>query len=421
MFPKFILFCVVFAGSHILPPSTAEKADCTETIANGVLLGSALETSDPSRIICSYMGIPYATPPLGDLRFKPPTPPAPFQELNATGFPNWCPQSGTTPEGIEMSEDCLYLNVYVPQKIGENPENLPVMIWFHGGSFTGGSSFEYTSDKLLARGDVILVVVQYRLGLLGFLSTGDAVAPGNWGLKDQAFSIQWVKDNIEAFGGKSDQLTIFGESAGGASVMLQAISPLNKGLLSGAIAQSGSAVVPWAMDHTPLEAAHRFASILLCPTSTNTLMVDCFRRVPWRNIIDTQGFLSAAGFGNLTLPTGGVAPVVEPDLPGAFITKSPAELIESGEADKMPIIIGTTKHDGSFTLGFLHLAYFGLLNLDKDPVYMKNQIVPDLLRLFRIKEDKGSKVISSTAELAYLHDVDRSSWNASMPGLVDVN
>lgn len=142
---------------------------------------------------------------------------------------------------------------------------------------------------------MILVVVQYRLGLLGFFSTGNEEVPGNNGLKDQAFSIRWVNENIQAFGGNPNNVTIFGESAGGASVMYQLLSPLNKGLIHGVIAQSGTSLSFWTLDRNPTESAKSMAKRLKCPVDNGTSeMVACLRQVSWQNIIQAQEASSVA-------------------------------------------------------------------------------------------------------------------------------
>jgi cholinesterase/neuroligin len=147
------------------------------------------------------------------------------------------------------SEDCLYLNIYAPKK-PEQGEKLAVMVWFHGGGFIVGSADIYPADHLAVYGDVVVVTVNYRLTVFGFLSTGDEHAPGNYGLWDQRMALDWVNKNIEGFGGDPARVTIFGESAGAASVIYQGLYPDNRGLFQRVVAQSGSAGSWWASnDH----------------------------------------------------------------------------------------------------------------------------------------------------------------------------
>ncbi|CAH4034089.1 unnamed protein product [Pieris brassicae] len=194
----------------------------------------------------SFRGIPYAEPPLQDLRFKAPQPFKPWTGVRqAKEYGSVClhynlfivpypPATG--------SEDCLFINVHSPNVTSQ--ELYPVMVWIHGGGFVSGSGDEYKPDFLIRKG-VILVTFNYRLEVLGFLSLGTEDAPGNAGMKDQVLAMRWVKKNIRKFGGDPDNITIFGESAGGASVSYHLISPMTKGLFKRAITQSGTANGWW--------------------------------------------------------------------------------------------------------------------------------------------------------------------------------
>ncbi|KAG7153841.1 Venom carboxylesterase-6-like 8, partial [Homarus americanus] len=193
--------------------------------------------SASSRALYAYQGIPFAKPPVGDLRFKDPVPSEPWEGVrDGTKLPEPCLQvsffmftSGVRvpPEKLLGVEDCLYLNVYTPVDNGPKAD-LPVMVWIHGGAYFSGSTKEYLPLVILDH-DVVLVVIQYRLGVLGFLSTEDSVIPGNFGLKDQTLALKWVQRNINNFGGDKTKVTIFGESAGGASVHFHMLSPKSKG------------------------------------------------------------------------------------------------------------------------------------------------------------------------------------------------
>ena len=177
-----------------------------------------------------------------------------------------------------------------------------VMIWIHGGGFTEGSAIPYVPSELVTENDVIVVVIQYRLSILGFLSSGDDVAPGNYGLMDQTLAIRWVKDNIRAFGGDPDSMTIFGESAGAASVGYQLLSPMSRGLFSRAIFQSGTPLSRWAFDRDPVKDFYDLADKTGClgeMSWSNTIyytlaggrqqaeherVVACLRRVDWTKL-----------------------------------------------------------------------------------------------------------------------------------------
>ena len=178
-----------------------------------------------------------------------------------------------------------------------------MMIWIHGGGFTQGSASEYIPSELITENDVIVVVIQYRLGILGFLSSGDDVSPGNYGLWDQTLAIRWVKDNIRAFGGDPDSMTIFGESAGAASVGYQILSPASRGLFSRAILQSGTPLSGWALNQDPVKSFYYLANKTGCldrmswsSTVYYTLagrrqqaeherVVECLRGVDWTRLL----------------------------------------------------------------------------------------------------------------------------------------
>jgi para-nitrobenzyl esterase len=216
--------------------ASAFAAFPTATITSGVVVGR--KTGGMTQ----YLGIPYAVPPVGSLRWMPPQAYGTFPggTFKATQFGNICPQaSGATVVG---SEDCLYLNVFAPLSAGVG-SNLPVMVWIHGGGLIEGSSNAYNPLFLVEQG-VIVVTLNYRLGYLGFFAQtaidAEGHENGNYGLMDQQLALQWVQSNIAAFGGNPSQVTIFGQSAGGQSVYAQLASPTATGLFGAAIAESGS-------------------------------------------------------------------------------------------------------------------------------------------------------------------------------------
>ncbi|CAD0249730.1 unnamed protein product [Spodoptera exigua] len=209
----------------------------------------------------SFKGIPYAQPPLGDLRFKAPQPPKQWKNVrSAKQFGSKCYHHDVFFEKGKVfgSEDCLYLNVYTPNIKPDKP--LPVMFWIHGGGFmSGAGDDDVYGPKFLVRQDVILVTINYRLEVLGFLCLDTEDVPGNAGLKDQVAALRWINKNIASFGGDPDNVTIFGESAGGACVTYHLISPMTKGLFRRAIAQSGTNVAYWTRAYKPRERAFALA------------------------------------------------------------------------------------------------------------------------------------------------------------------
>lgn len=190
-----------------------------------------------------YLGVPYAASPVGRLRWMPPQPPAKFHGLfHATRFGDACSQP-PDPTVPRISENCLTLNVYVPD-VDPPPRGFPVMVWIHGGGLVTGAGFLYDPTPIVQKGNVIVVTINYRLGLLGFFAHPAIDAEGhlnaNYGLMDQQFALKWVRRNICAFGGDPRRVTIFGESAGGQSVYANLASPTATGLFSRAISESGA-------------------------------------------------------------------------------------------------------------------------------------------------------------------------------------
>ncbi|XP_061888200.1 bile salt-activated lipase-like [Entelurus aequoreus] len=227
-----------------------------------------------------FKGIPFAAKP--DTLEKAQPHPGWDGIFKATKFAKRCVQMSVLQTSTFGSEDCLYLNIWVPQ--GRHVStNLPVMIWFYGGGFMVGGSmgpnflnnYLYSGQQLADKGNVIVVSVGYRVGVLGFLSTGDSSLPGNYGLWDQHAAISWVHRNIQSFGGDPDNMTIFGESAGGASVSFQSLSPHSRGLFKRVISQSGVALCPWALSRNPHKVAQEVAAKVGCPTDER--MVDCLK------------------------------------------------------------------------------------------------------------------------------------------------
>ncbi|CAH2252348.1 esterase FE4-like [Pararge aegeria] len=245
----------------------------------------------------SFKGIPYAEPPVGDLRFKAPQPKKPWKGvLNAKEHASNCyhyelfANETTPPVG---SEDCLYLNVYTPNLVPVNL--LPVMVWIHGGGFISGSGDDNEhGPQYLIRKGVILVTLNYRLEILGFLSLDTEDIPGNAGMKDQVAALRWVKDNIRKFGGDPDNITIFGESAGGASVSLHLVSPMTKGLFKRAIMQSGTVTGWLTYTFRARDKAILLARDLGCHSNDLKEIYEFFKSQPVKNLIRKEIRLSYA-------------------------------------------------------------------------------------------------------------------------------
>ncbi|KAJ0183512.1 hypothetical protein K1T71_001488 [Dendrolimus kikuchii] len=257
-------------------------------ISDGLLQGELIE-NEYGGSYYSFKGIPYAAPPLGDLRFKAPQPPKPWEGVrSATEFGPVCYQIYPLVSDIPFgSEDCLYLNIYTPDL--KPPKPLPVMVWIHGGAFMWGSgNDDFYGPDFLVRQGVIIVTINYRLEALGFLSLDTEDIPGNAGMKDQVAALKWVKNNINNFGGDQDNITIFGESAGGASVSYHLISPMTKGLFKKAIIQSGAVSCTWAQAFEPREKALKLAKQLGCDSENDKELYEFFKCQPLENLINLK-------------------------------------------------------------------------------------------------------------------------------------
>ncbi|XP_056596266.1 uncharacterized protein ces2b [Triplophysa dalaica] len=314
---------------------------------SGCLKGSHLTAQGKETLIRTYLGIPFAKPPLGPLRLAPPQPTDTWTGVrDATKQPPMCLQErqvivdllsniSMSMEIPEISEDCLYLNVYTPSKPGDNAK-LPVMVWIHGGGFVLGSASMFDGHVLAAYQDVVVVLIQYRLGLLGFMSTGDEHAAGNYGLLDQVAALQWVQENIHSFGGDPGSVTIFGESAGGVSVSLHVLSPLSTNLFHNAIAESGTAAMDAIMNPYPLFTAKAVANASGCGVSSTKEIVDCVRQLSEEDILKITHENPLFRFGVTT------------DY--QFLPKSAEELLQSHKFNKVPLMTGVTNDECGFML-----------------------------------------------------------------------
>lgn len=277
-----------------------------------------------------FLGIPYAAAPIGDLRFAAPQAVAGWDEERAAdAYGSACPQAGLT---SDEAEDCLYLNVFTPKTRGPHP----VMVWFHGGAFVFGSGGgTYTPPRLVAE-DVVVVTVNYRLGKLGFTAhpglTAEQGASGSYGIMDQQLALQWVQDNIKAFGGDNDNVTIFGESAGGLSVLSHLVSPASAGLFAKAIVQSGSYSMVQASMATAEGEGESFAALLGCDAATAAEEVECLRS---KNVADI-----------LAIAPGTVIPTLRPDVLPVSVNAG----LATGEYNDVPLLMGTNADEWSYFL-----------------------------------------------------------------------
>jgi len=280
-----------------------------------------------------FLGIPYAAPPVGELRWRPPVPHAPwFEPLDATHFANHCPQT-VSPFGIaSTTEDCMFLNVFTPEG-GDIRQLRPVMLWIHGGALVTGESNDYDPTAMVQDG-VIVVTINYRLGALGFLAhpafAAEKTDPdrdrdaatnfaGNYGLMDQQLALRWVRDNIIFFGGDPLNVTIFGESAGGLSVFSQLTSPPAAHLFHKAIVESGAYNLTTQTLATAEAAGTTFATATGCSSQTAA----CLRALPVATILANE---NPAGY--------------TPNIDGSFYPLSLGTALATGQFQHVPVIQG---------------------------------------------------------------------------------
>uniref|UniRef100_A0A1Y1L4R3 Carboxylic ester hydrolase n=1 Tax=Photinus pyralis TaxID=7054 RepID=A0A1Y1L4R3_PHOPY len=333
-------------------------------INQGSLTGKYMESRN-GRQFSAYLGIPYAEPPIGNLRFKAPIPGAPWKgNLKATEHGAMCPQEDPILKLPYMGdENCLFLNVYTPQLTTSDSRSFAVMIFIHGGGFVCGTGNSYGPDYLLDE-DIVLVTFNYRLGPLGFMSTGDEILPGNNGLKDQSLALKWVNQNIRAFGGDPKRITIFGESAGAASVHFHMFSPLSRGLFSAAISQSGTVFSTWALTDKKFVVGNtkKLAQYVGCSTDNHYDMIECLRSADEMKLVESRRIFYEWDIEPLMVFTA----VVEDDTEGSFLPDSPLNILKSGKYANVPWITGVNSAEGAFRVAGIHKDKKLLRELDED-------------------------------------------------------
>ncbi|KAM7011214.1 fatty acyl-CoA hydrolase precursor, medium chain-like [Passerculus sandwichensis] len=304
----------------------------------GRVRGYQFHVDTAERTVNVFLGLPFAKPPVGSLRFSEPQPPEPWEGVrDATSYPPMCLQDPVKGQfisnmvtnrkekvALQVSEDCLYLNVYTPVSTGEK-EKLPVLVWIHGGGFNSGAASSYDGSVFAAFDNVVVVTIQYRLGIAGYFSTGDEHARGNWGYLDQVAALRWIQENIMHFGGDPGSVTIFGESAGGISVSALVLSPLAKGLFHKAISESGTAAQGFFTDQ-PKEDAQKIAAVSGCEKSSSAAMVECLRGKTEEELLQIKQKMDFVS--------------ISACVDGVFFPKSPMELLSEKSINGVPYIIG---------------------------------------------------------------------------------
>ncbi|XP_071798342.1 acetylcholinesterase-like [Asterias amurensis] len=345
------IFYLLIMRTLVAPQSVPDLGPI-ETISTGRILGKRMSVY--GKTVDAFLGIPYGESPEGPLRFKPPLPRSPWQRTyNATMFGFGCFQlpdetfkdfrgSEMWNPNVNLHEDCLNLNVWVPYP---RPSNSTVLVWIYGGGFYSGvaSLDVYDGKTLAAEEGLVVVSMNYRVGVFGFLAMDSPSAPGNQGLRDQVLSLQWVQDNIHVFGGDPDKVTLFGESSGAASIAFHMVSPLSRHLYQRLAVESASATAPWAyytMD-VGLERGMILAERLECVedvngvTLTKEQVVDCLRGRDVMEILQWQWVTGKF----VEFP---FVPVID----GTFLTERPQSSIERGAFKQCEVLLGSNTNEG---------------------------------------------------------------------------
>jgi para-nitrobenzyl esterase len=329
--------CLLATAGLMLGLTAASYADSlTVKTVQGKVHGKTINDGK----VKAFLGLPYAAPPVGDLRWKAPEPPARWKGTrDATKYGAHCIQGHVFDDMVFQdsgpSEDCLFLNVYAPASATKK-SNLPVMFWIHGGGYSGGASSEprHNGDFLPTKG-VVLVTINYRLGVFGFLATADLAneaggTAGNYGLLDMVAALHWVQDNIKQFGGNSQNVTIFGESAGSFAVSTLMASPIAQGLFEKAIGESGGAFGD-GLAAEPLAKREKQDGAWVDSLGVKSLAD--LRAMPADKILEAAQ-ARKGGF--------------PPDIDGRLLTEPVYETYAQGKQAHVPLLAGWNRDEGSF-------------------------------------------------------------------------
>ena len=335
---------VVLLVTSVIPVIIASNNSLKAQTQQGVYVGRQITINDTK--INYWYGIPYAQQPIGSLRWKPPQPLAASNGIHKAFIPTACPQRNSLEDPVPIIEACLTLNVYAP----ENANYLPVYVWIHGGSFTTGAGLLYNATPFVSTSasnslPIVIVTINYRLGLLGFVAdkalydeksgVNNGSTTGNYGILDQMMALDWIKKNIHGFGGNPNQITVGGESAGGASITILLTSPLlTNGTFQRAIIQSGGV---WPNAVTPLEYAINSTGNVLRMIS-NCTTLQCLRNLTVDEILTIQRIMSSKSIFGVS-----ATPVID----GYVLNDIMENNYARGSFQKVPTLIGSNTNETS--------------------------------------------------------------------------
>ena len=382
----------------------ADRADEPSDASLDVVTTTATVHGRSTDTAREFLGIRYAQPPTGDRRWAPPQPlPASSADADATEAGSQCPQNATVPGAAPSTdEDCLFLNVTTPWQSSSEP--LPVMVFWHGGGYTSGAGSQYDAQRMASEGNVIVVTANYRLGMLGYLGLPGLDGSGDFGFADQIQSLKWVNENAEAFGGDPNNVTVFGQSAGGLSTCALLTSPAALGLVDKAAIMSGSCAEHWPNGglYPGVPEQSGYASLAdneaLGTDVTGQLgcagpdAIDCLRRLPVESLVaNGDSFSNELAYGTELLPT------------------DPAQAVRDGSALQIPVIAGGTRNEHrSFVAGAL-LADPASITEQTYPALLAGAFGPDAQRVAEVYPLQSFP----SAALAWSAVITDSAWSCT--------
>ncbi|PRD28266.1 UNVERIFIED_CONTAM: Acetylcholinesterase-1 [Trichonephila clavipes] len=354
MYTKVIIYLFCLIGASVM-------ADRIVLTNSGPVKGVTVAPGDLE--IEGFLGIPFAEPPVGDSRFRKPVPKNSWTDVyDASKLPPTCVQNITeiyywSPDAEHMTEDCLYLNLWVPYSKTDSKLK-PVLIYIHGGGFNFGSANQdvFNGKNLAKFGDIIVANMNYRVGVMGFFSAFVEEANGNMGMYDQLLAMKWIKENAKQFGGDPDHIVLMGESAGAMSVAMHLMSPLSKGIIKRAIMQSGSAVTPLFSEENNqiFKYSQSVAKMLGCENRNISLkdhpklVVECLKRLPAQKLSSAEGRIKRTNLAGFI-----------PRVGDEFLPQSAAKYLQEGSLTDMELLMGVNEQEGPFFLTVVAPQYFG--------------------------------------------------------------
>lgn len=389
---KTLIISLILTSASLFQRISGDRVIMTNT---GPLQGISLEYEDSE--LDAFLGIPYAEPPVGRLRFARPVPKTPWSGVyDASRLPPACIQNVTqkfyfTPNIDNMTEDCLYLNIWVPNFTSNRLK--PILFFIHGGAFNiGSSNMElYDGSKIATRGDVVVVTINYRIGVMGFFSAFIPDAGGNMGLYDQVVALKWIKENAASFRGDPEHIVLIGQSAGAMSAAGHILSPLTRNMVKRVILESGAAMLPMILDENArlYKASQTIASIVGCADKTTNLrsypsiIIKCLKRLPAAELSRAEGIMMSNNPITFIPRTG-----------DDYLPKNTIQLIREGAFDDVEMLVGVVKDEGSFFITAAAPQYFGVYGVDAIQTLSKRLAYQMARMMYKLLGEKGENEIA---------------------------